>query len=132
MKCSHEIFEPARNQAGYSLIELIMVVIFVGVAFVATIGMMTGSMQRSADSEIVTRAIFLAEQKMEQIRSDKNSLGYHHLLNENYPQEQDPEGYEGYLRTVTIQDFGAYKEIHVTVSHASIKPVVLVTQMANY
>ena len=120
------------QQAGYSLVELIMVIIFIGVAFVATMGMMSGSMQKSAQSEVLTQAIFLAEQKMEAIRGDKNSLGYHYLVNDNYPPEQDADGYVGYTRMVSIQDFGSYKEIKVTVTYPGIKPVTLITQMANY
>jgi len=121
-----------HGQGGYSMVELIMVIVFIGVAFVATIGMMTGSMQKSAQSETLTQAIFLAEQKMEAIRGDKNSLGYQYLIDENYPVEQEIDGYPGFTRTVTILDFGSYKEIKVTVTHPGFKPVTLITQMTNY
>ncbi|MDQ7052038.1 MAG: hypothetical protein Q9P14_03750 [candidate division KSB1 bacterium] len=89
-------------------------------------------MQKSAQSETLTQAIFLAEQKMEAIRSDKNSLGYQHLIDENYPVEQEIDGYPGYTRTVTILDFGSYKEIKVTVTYPGFRPVTLITQMTNY
>ncbi len=109
-----------------------MVIIFLGVAFVATLGMMTGSIERSVDAETFTHAISLADQKLEDVRSDKNSLGYQYLLNENYPFESHIEGYAGFSREVKITDFGSYKQITVTVRHRGIKPVILVTQMANY
>ncbi len=132
MKSSPEIFNPASGQGGFTLIELIMVMIFLTVAFTATIAMMTGSMEKSAESDILTQAIQLADKKMESIRADKQSLGYHHLINENYPVENNPDGMTGFKRSVAIVDYGAYKEIRVRVEHASIKPVVLVAQMANY
>ena len=130
--CQAVFFPDTHGQGGYSLVELIMVIVFIGVAFVATIGMMTGSMQKSAQSETLTQAIFQKKKKMEAIRSDKNSLGYQYLIDENYPVEQEIDGYPGYTRTVTILDFGSYKEIKVTVTHPGFKPVTLITQMTNY
>lgn len=132
MKWNPAIFEVVRDRHGYSLIELIMVIVFVSIAFVATLSMMTGGMQRSAETEILTQAVQLAEKKMEAIRSDKNSLGYHYLMQENYPVELNPEGLSGFKRSVVIVDFGSYKQITVKVEHESIKPVTLVTHMANY
>jgi len=132
MKWSREIFESPKNQEGFSLIELIMVIIFISVAFVATMSMMSSGIEKSVESEALTRATMLAEEKMEQIRGDKNTEGYHYLKNENYPQETNAGGNQGYTRIVQISNYATYKEIKVIVKHASIQDVVLVTHLTNY
>lgn len=132
MKSSRGIFKSLGCERGFSLIELVMVIIFLGVAFVATMGMMTSGVEKSVDTEVLTRAIMLAEQKMEEVRSDKNTLGYQYLIMQNYPDETNAGGSQGYSREIRFEDFANYKQVTVTVHHASIADVKLVAYLANY
>lgn len=132
MKSSRGIFSAFASERGFTLIELIMVIIFLSVAFVATLGMMSTGIEESVDTEILTKAITLAEQKMEVILGDKNGLGYQYLENANYNDEQNVGGYSGFTRTVQITTYSTYKEVVVKVKHNGIKDVVLTTQMTNY
>lgn len=132
MKWNREISDDRTGEAGFSLIELIMVIIFISVAFVSTMSMMSTGIEKSVDSEVLTRATMLAEEKLEQIRGHKNTEGYYYLKNENYPQETNAGGNQGYTRIVQISNFANYKEVKVIVKHPAIQDVVVVTHLANY
>lgn len=121
-----------RGQSGASLMEAIMVVVFLGVAFVAVLQVMSSSLEHSVDNEVRTRAIALAEEKMEQVVGDKNGRGYGYLVNANYPVESDASGNRGFSRSVAITDYSTRKLVEVVVTHANIPPVRLVTSVTNY
>lgn len=132
MKLNREIFRTLKSQKGYSLIELVMVTVFLGVAIAATLTMMTAGISKSFDTENLSLASMLAEQKLEEIRGDKNGRGYHFVDNESYVTESNAGGYSGYTRTVLITTYQTYKEISVTVSHSNQPSFTLVTQLTNY
>lgn len=123
---------PAVAEGGYSLIETVMVMAFLGVAFVAVLNVMSTSVSQSVDTELMTKAIALAEEKMEIVVGDKTSRGYGYLINSNYPVETNPNGQAGFTRTTTITAFTTYKSIQVVVAHSKIAPVRLLTFVTNY
>ena len=66
--------DAVNKEAGYSLVELIATVILVGIAVPGLLIFLTESMTDTAKNEIISQAIQLAGQKMEQICADKNEL----------------------------------------------------------
>ncbi len=114
------------------MVELIVTLIFVGIALTALLGSFSTSVCKSTDSEALTLAVELAEAKLEQIQSDKSGRGYPYISEENYPEETDPDGYAGYVRKVSITPQTDYKEITVTVTHPNMEEVSLSTILANY
>ncbi len=121
-----------RREGGYSLIETIMVMVFLGVAFVAVLNVMSTSVSQSVDTELMTRAIALAEEKMEIVVGDKTSRGYGYLISSNYPVETNPNGQKGFTRTTAITTYSTYKSVQVVVVHSKIAPVRLLTYVTNY
>lgn len=121
-----------KDESGLMLFELIIVIIFTSIALTALLNSFTVSITSSVDSETLTIAGELANAKMEQIRSDKDGRGYLFIIQSNYPQEIDPEGYTNFTRTVSITAHTDYKVVQVTVSHPQIPNVNLITILANY
>ena len=120
------------SEAGVTLTELVIVVFFLSIALTSILLSFRTGLRSAADSGSLNLAAQLAEAKMEQIKSDKASFGYDHLVPQNYPEETDPDGFAGYVRTVTITDYTDYKKVEVTVTHENFPPVKLVTLFANY
>ena len=92
-----------KNQAGYSLIEVIVTIVFVGVAFPGLIAFFTNVMVDSVESKAYTEAIVLTQSKMEQIAADKMSAtrGYTYVRTSGqYPNETIGQ----FTRTTTVAD----------------------------
>ena len=110
-----------KNQFGYSLIEIVVTIVFVGVAFPGLIAFFANTINDSVENEIYTQAISLAQSKMEEITADKldDSRGINYIRTAGqYPSETIGQ----FSRTVIVQDstfagvIGVYVEIET--SHA--------------
>ncbi len=92
-----------KNQAGYSLIELIITIVFVGVAFPGLIAFFANTMNDSVENQIYTQAIGLTQSKLEEITADKldDSRGYDYIKTAGrYP----AENIGLFTRTTTVTD----------------------------
>ncbi len=121
-----------KPQTGFTLTELLITVVFVGVALVGLLNTYNVGLRSASDSESISMATQIAEKKMEIIKSDKAAFGYSYLISNNYPQEENPDNYSGYTRRVIITTFANYKKTKVVVSHNSFPDVSLVTIFTNY
>ncbi|MCG8605869.1 prepilin-type N-terminal cleavage/methylation domain-containing protein [bacterium] len=121
-----------KNSDGFTLIEVVMVVVFVGIALVATLEMTSNSVAGSFKIETLNTAANLANAKMELIFADKKSKGYSYIKEQNYPDETNPDGHAGFGRSVIIVDNGTNKEVTVKVSHTDIEDCNLVAYLTNY
>ncbi|KAA3618077.1 MAG: type II secretion system protein [Calditrichaeota bacterium] len=131
-KLNHAIFRQFTGQRGFSLIELIFVIIFLGIALATTLTMVSTGVTQSMDSETLSLSSTLAEQKLEEIRGDKNGRGYFYITSQNYVTESNAGGYSGFTRTTTVTTYQNYKKIEVVVSKEDIPSVELVTFLTNY
>ena len=122
----------SSNQTGFTLIELVLTVIIVGICFLSLVAVFSTSLVGSSDSEHTTIATFLAQEKMEQILADKNGRGYGYIVNSSYPAENPVPGYPGYSRSVIIAEMSDYKIVVVKVSHPESPDVELTTEVTNY
>ncbi len=121
-----------NDQAGFTLIEIILVMIFLSVALLATMNMISTSLSKSFDMDIISTANNLANEQMEKIFTDKKSKGYGYVVSENYPPETNAGGFQGFNRYVTIITYSTNKKIVVTVTHASIDDFILISYLTNY
>jgi Tfp pilus assembly protein PilV len=106
-----------KNQAGYSLIEVIVTVVFVGIAFPGLIAFFTNVMVDSVENGVYTQAIALTQSKMEEITADKlsESRGYNYVRTVGqYPAEAIGQ----FTRTTTVSDtlFSGITGIYVRVT----------------
>jgi type II secretory pathway pseudopilin PulG len=124
------------KEGGYSLVELIVTIILIGIAFPGLLGFLTNSMFDTIENDIINKAVLYAGEKMEQITADKNEptrgIGYITTPNQ-YPSESIGE----YTRSVTIQNIILNNidltEVIVIVDHPFLKnPLTLNHIFAEY
>lgn len=126
----------AKRVQGYSLIEIILVVLILGIALPPIITIFSQNLSNNVKSEWYTKATLLAEERMEQILSDKRAHSYEYIVSPDRYPEDTPES--GFTRTVSIDESGhiidgiPYAEIQVTISHPSINDVTITAWVTNY
>ena len=137
MFCTRRRSTRSRSRAGYTLVEVVLVVVLVAVAIPPLLRLFSHSVLGSVGAEVRTKAIFYAQEKLEQILNDKRMAGgYAVVVSQNRYPPDSPE--EGYQRFVTIDTTGTtysgvpYARVIVTVRHPSIPDVQLETWITNY
>lgn len=120
------------DTSGYTLVETVLVIVFLGIAIVSVMDMMASGLVLNVNNEIATTAINLANEKMEAIFADRNGRGYDYVVEENYPDETDASGFAGYHRSVAITEQANSKEVEIRVTHARIEDCVLIAYLARY
>jgi prepilin-type N-terminal cleavage/methylation domain-containing protein len=127
-KCLSDQIVRQKRVDGYSLIELIIVIILGSIATPAIVSMYTTVFTFSHQSEIQTIAEMLAVEQMEIVLADANGsgagYGYAAILNSKYPDASiRPTGpFSGYYRWVRVNTYLVgdpyeYKRIYVIVGH---------------
>ncbi len=117
---------------GFTLIELALVIVFLGVALLASMNLMSGALSKSMKTELQLTAADLANEKMELIFSDKNTKGYGYVAQGRYVLETDVNGKLGFTRQVAVIELADSKKVEVRISHSGIADFVLVAYLANY
>lgn len=65
-----------NNQNGFSLIEVVLMIVILGIAVPPLINLMKTNLKGTGDLSQVSNATFIARQQMEQIISDYTSHGF--------------------------------------------------------
>ena len=129
-----------KEAGGYSLIEIILVILILAIAIPPIIHLFSYTLENSVDSEIYTKAALFAEERIEEDIADKRASssgkGYNYIFGVGrYPNDTPETGYD---RSVSIDTVGMvyngvrYAEITVTIDHANIEDVVLTTWVTDY
>lgn len=112
-----------NREGGYSLIELIVTIILIGIAFPGLLGFIANSMIDTVKNDVINEAVLLAGEKMEQICADKNepTKGIPYI---STPNQYPPEAIEKFTRNVTVQNIMIgnipVTEVMVTITHPVI------------
>jgi len=110
-----------NEQNGYSLIEIVITIVFIGIAFPGLIAFFTNTLNDSVVNQVSSQAISLAQSRMEEITADKldPSRGIDYIRTSGqYPDET----IGNYGRRVVVRDSiisgvtGVYVEVET--SHA--------------
>jgi type II secretory pathway pseudopilin PulG len=128
----HYLKRLISKESGLGLLEIILVISILTVGMLTIMRSFRTGIKSSVGSETLSLATQLAEEKMEEIKSDKESSGFSFLHNSAYPGETDPEGFIGFIRSVQISNVSDYKLVQVTVTHQDVPNVVLTTVYENY
>lgn len=90
------------NRHGYSLIELIIVIVILSIAIPMLVYMLGNLTVSSMNSEKRTQAVLLCQQKMEQIIADRwnPNIGFDNVIDARYPQEGQVAGFAEFSRSV--------------------------------
>lgn len=126
------------NESGFTLVELVMVIIIAVVAMYPLIAMFANATVESVQPELTTQAVFLAQAKMEEIMADYRAptRGFSYVLSANYPDEATIAAFSGFARSVTVSadstwDSVTFKQVTVTVDHDAITSISLNTWVTN-
>lgn len=140
------------NNRGFSLIELVVVILIFGIAAGGLMTLFSTVSRKSADPLLENQAIQLAQEKMDGILGDRADAvtprGFGWITSANYPAENPVAGFPGFSRSVTTScvtsadldtSTGAppctsgYTHVQVTVAHAALPGNVTVeTVVTNY
>jgi Tfp pilus assembly protein PilV len=125
-----------NNAYGYSLIELVMVILLFSASMPAIVSMYTSVLTNSHSAEYLTIAELLAVEQMEIILAHKagtgGSYGYGTITSARYSSVNPPAPFSAWTRSVSIQTVNSggayeYKLITVTVDHDLIDVITLET-----
>lgn len=138
------------NDRGFSLIELLIVIVIFGVASVGLMTLFGSGVQKSADPLLQNQALQLAQEKLDIISGDRMNpaRGFAYITGANYPAESPVAGFPGFTRTVSVFCVTAadlntstglpqpcasgYTHVTVSVSHANLGSLALETLMTDY
>lgn len=130
----------AKDNRGFTLLEVILVIVIIGIAVPPVLTLFTQNLTDSSESEAYTKATLYAVERMEEVLGDKRAVddgyGWSYILVTNQYPNDTPE--TGFTRSVSIDTTGnssggvTYALIQVTVSHADINNVVLTSWATNY
>lgn len=141
------------NNKGFSLIELVIVIVILGIASAGLMTVFSTGTKRSADPLLENQALQLAQEKLDIVYGDRMNptRGYGYIENAavNYPAEDAVAlGFPGFSRTtavfcVTAADLdtstgappcaSGYVHVTATVTHAALPgAVTLETLVTDY
>jgi len=128
MKTLRGLLDKVQDARGFSLAETLMAasILIVGVAVVLS-ALMYG-VAGVEGSRGTSTAVFLAEQKLEQVRafvvSTDPTQGFSNLTSSSFPAESTITGYPNYRRTVTITpNAGGNADLQLITVTVYFKPI---------
>jgi len=96
------------HRSGFTLIGLTMTIVIIGVILPAIYAALVNPILNSGFEYNQTKALALAQEKMEEIFSAKASssilLGYDYITEANYPDESSISGFPGFTRSVSVTE----------------------------
>lgn len=137
------------DDRGFSLVELVLVIVVFGVAAVGLLTVFSTGMRRSADPLLENQALQLVQERLDTIVGDRANpaRGFAYVTSANYPAENPVAGFPGFSRTVTTfcvtaadldSPSGAppcaagYTHVTVTVAHPILGNVTAETLVTDY
>ena len=128
MKTPRALIDGFRDTRGFSLAEVLMAttMLIVGVAVVLS-ALMYG-VAGVEGSRGTSTAVFLAEQRLEQVRafvvSTDGAQGFSNLTSTSFPAESTITGYPNFRRTVTITpNAGGNADLQLVTVTVFFKPI---------
>jgi len=133
------------TRRGFTLIEAILAVIVLSIAMPAMLWSIRDSTRRRADPILLSRARWLAAEKLEDCIADAHSAtrGYAYVINANYAAEAPVSGFTGMNRSVSVVETApqfvagtGWKTVTVTVAYTdgqgASRSLALTTVVTSY
>ena len=138
MKLPPNLRTISNQNSGFTLIEVILVIVVLAIAFPPIINLLSSVLENSNKSLIISKATIFAEEKMEGIIADKRNplRGFSWVIAPGRYSMDTPE--EGFSRNVVIATVGkihngiSFAEVEVKISHADIPDFELKTWLIDY
>ena len=126
------------SAGGFSLIELVLVILLLGLATLPLVNQITMTSQHAADGQSAASAVLLARERLEEAAADRAApgRGYAWVTTANYPVENPVAGFPGYSRTTTVSADSTYlsitfKVVTVTVTSPTAPALSTATWVVN-
>ena len=109
-RATDQVIGSVKTQAGFTLVEVLVVIAFLIVGIIAVLSAVPVGVGGVDGGRRSTTALFLSEQRMEQIKafalSKDPAQGWRNVVPANFPAEayRGIAGYPDYRRVVTITD----------------------------
>lgn len=117
---------------GFTLIEVIIVIILLAIAVPAIIFPVFESSKQSYKSENHLNGLFLAEGKMEELTRFKNVSGLDKTINRTITGKFD-DTINGFSRKVTFSAYSSWRGIFVVnVTKQNMEPIKITTWFTKY
>lgn len=125
---------------GFTLIEAIIALVIMSIALPAMLWAIRDSVRRRADPVLLSRARWLASERLEDVIADRHSpaRGYSYVVTGNYSAEAPVSGFTGMNRSVSISETApgggagtGWKTATVTVSYTDGQGVSRSLQLAT-
>lgn len=91
-----------KKDKGFTLVELMVVMLVLSLGLTTLVLMLRQATFNNTSAQFLTVAQGLAQEKMEQIISDRKTQGFSYIDNSNYSAETPVTGYSTYSRSVNI------------------------------
>ncbi len=118
--------------AGFTLIEVIIIIILIAIAVPAIIFPVYESSKQSYKSEEYLNGLYLAEGKMEEITRFKTISGLDRTINRAFLGKFN-DTINNFNRTVSYDAYSSWRGIFtVTVNKTNIEPIKLTTWFTKY
>jgi prepilin-type N-terminal cleavage/methylation domain-containing protein len=120
------------NNKGFTLIEVIIVIILIAIAVPAILFPVFESSKQSYKGENYINALFLAEGKLEEITRFKNISGFEKTVVRTLGNKFD-DTVSGFTRKVTYNAYSSWRGIFVvTVTKQNMEPIKITTWFTKY
>lgn len=130
---------PATGAAGFTLIEVVILIVVAGIAVLPLAMLFATTSIRSSDAQSASVAAQLAQAKLEEITADRNAStrGFSYVTAGNYPAENPVPAFSAFQRSVSVAadstyDGVTFRSVSVTVTTSGVPPVTLTTWFVNY
>ncbi len=130
--------QKCKDERGITLVEVVFVIVILSIAMYSLMDLTSFTLTNSHKAILLTQAVMLAEQKIEEIRADKNNpaRGYDWIVaSGSYASETASQGFTSAAQVDTagkIHNGVPYADVTVTVSHASLRDITLRTWLTDY
>ncbi len=129
----------AAAAAGFTLIEVVILIMVAGIAILPLAMLFATTSIRSSDARSASVAAQLAQAKLEEITADRNAStrGFSYVVAGNYPAETPIPAFTAFQRSVSVApdstyDSVTFRTVSVTVTTSGVPPVTLSTWFVNY
>ncbi len=117
-----------KKQNGFTLIEVIIILVLIAIVVPAIIFPVYESSKQSFKSEKYLTALYLAEGKMEEVTRFKNLSGFNRLTAKSFN-----DTVLGYDRVVTFVPYSSWRTIcEVNVKNPDLPEIKITTWFTNY
>ena len=124
------------GQKGFTLIELIMVIVILGIALFPLLRLLSSVLVDTNSGDVLSQASFLAQSKLEKIISEKHAHGFDWVVAQYAYESETPV--TGFVRTVSIDTTNMslnqvrYALVQVSVSHSAMQDILVSTWLTDY